>query len=115
MPKPRDGESHDDYIPRCMGSAEADESRPDDKQRYAACQGMWDENHKQAGNMNKHEQLIAAVNGRKGAGLRFGQGFWTADKYVATLAQCIGPGLCQTRFGEACGKSFGTIVKEAAG
>lgn len=42
MPKPRDGESKDDFISRCMASAEAREDYPDQDQRFAVCSSMWE-------------------------------------------------------------------------
>jgi hypothetical protein len=41
MTKPQKGESHADYIRRCMGNSETNDKYPDKKQRNAICQGMW--------------------------------------------------------------------------
>ncbi len=42
MPKPNPDEAHDDFIHRCMGDPEANDSFPDSDQRMAFCQSQWD-------------------------------------------------------------------------
>ena len=46
----------------------------------------------------KNEQLLNAIRERKGIGRRVWDGFLTADKFVATAAQCVGVGMCQKYF-----------------
>ena len=41
MPSPRDNETRDDFLSRCMGSAEANQDFPDQDQRYAFCNSQW--------------------------------------------------------------------------
>jgi HK97 family phage major capsid protein/HK97 family phage prohead protease len=43
LPTPKDGESQDDFVSRCMSSDEAKESLPDNDQRLAACLSQWRE------------------------------------------------------------------------
>ena len=43
MPNPKPTESKDEFIKRCMGDSEANQSFPDSDQRYAFCQSQWDE------------------------------------------------------------------------
>ena len=43
MPKPRPSEPHDEYISRCMSDDETLSKFPDEEQRYAVCESMWDE------------------------------------------------------------------------
>src|SRR5258708_515431 len=43
MPRPKQGESKDDYVSRFMGSAEARKDYPDEKQRAAVAYSMWGE------------------------------------------------------------------------
>lgn len=42
MPEPHDGESHDDWMQRCMGDEEQRRSTPDAEQRSAVCQSKWE-------------------------------------------------------------------------
>lgn len=49
MPKPKKGETHDDFMGRCMGDSTMMSDFPKDedpkkgtKQRYAVCQKQWD-------------------------------------------------------------------------
>ena len=43
MPKPKQGESHDDYISRCIPIVIKDGTAKDDKEATAVCNSMWDE------------------------------------------------------------------------
>lgn len=43
MPKPQAGESHDEFIDRCMGDAEAVQDFPDANQRLAFCESVWEQ------------------------------------------------------------------------
>ena len=43
MPEPREGESHDEWIERCMADPEQQESFPDEEQRLAVCESKWRE------------------------------------------------------------------------
>jgi hypothetical protein len=42
MPKPLPKESKEDYLTRCMGDEESKSKYPDEDQRYAVCNSMWD-------------------------------------------------------------------------
>jgi len=42
MPKPKSGESKDDFLGRCMGNEVMNDDYPDNKQRYAVCNSLWD-------------------------------------------------------------------------
>lgn len=46
MPKPGKKESKKDYISRCMGDEETNKKYPDQKQRYAVCNSLWDQKKK---------------------------------------------------------------------
>jgi hypothetical protein len=41
-PTPREDESEEDFIERCMSDDEAVEDFPDEDQRFAFCQSVWD-------------------------------------------------------------------------
>ena len=43
MPNPKPNEQKDEFIKRCMGDSEANNSFPGPNQRYAFCQSQWDE------------------------------------------------------------------------
>ena len=42
MPRPRPGEKREDFLERCMGSAEARNDYPNERQRFAVCQSFWE-------------------------------------------------------------------------
>lgn len=54
IPKPRDDESQDEFIERCMGDDVMNEEYPDRDQRYAICMTRWrDRNKSQEANMER--------------------------------------------------------------
>lgn len=57
MPKPRQSEPHDEYISRCMSDDETLSKFPDEEQRYAVCESMWDERELTA--LSKYRQAFA--------------------------------------------------------
>ena len=42
MPKPHSGETHDEWIGRCMSDASYNATYPRNDQRDAVCQSLWD-------------------------------------------------------------------------
>ncbi len=48
LPKPKDSETHDDFIDRCMGDDQANEDFPDNDQRLGVCQTIWDDNRSES-------------------------------------------------------------------
>lgn len=42
MPSPKQGENKDDFISRCMSSAEAKRTAPEQDHRFALCNGLWE-------------------------------------------------------------------------
>lgn len=42
MPRPGPTENEDEFIGRCMGDADYNRRFPDNRQRYAVCQSLWD-------------------------------------------------------------------------
>ena len=42
MPTPRPQESKDEYLERCMGDEETIAKYPENEQRYAVCNSLWD-------------------------------------------------------------------------
>jgi len=57
MPDPQPGESRDDFVQRCMGSEEAVKDYPDEKQRYAVCNSMFE---RKDAEYHKDEEVEAA-------------------------------------------------------
>lgn len=60
MPEPRDDESHDDWIDRCMSDEEQKDSFPDKDQRYAVCQSKWDKHQKKESPMPDDSRYLKA-------------------------------------------------------
>jgi len=50
QPKPKDGETKDEFLQRCMGNKVMNDEYPDEKQRYAVCNSIWAKEKK---DMNK--------------------------------------------------------------
>lgn len=42
MPKPKSGESKEDFLDRCMGDSTMVGEYDDEDQRYAVCNSIWD-------------------------------------------------------------------------
>ncbi len=55
LPKPNDGESKNDFMDRCMSNDTMNDEYPDNDQRYAVCQTIWEDrsvSKKEIRNMN---------------------------------------------------------------
>lgn len=50
MPKPKDSESKKDFLDRCMGNPTMVEDYPDNDQRYAICNSLWDKKESKSNN-----------------------------------------------------------------
>jgi len=53
MPKPKKGESKDDFLERCMGNDTMNDEFPDNDQRYAVCNDLWRDKKKKEAMMGK--------------------------------------------------------------
>ena len=58
MPNPRNNETHDDFLTRCMGDEESKTSFPDEAQRYAVCESKWTESKMSV--MDRYRQAFAS-------------------------------------------------------
>lgn len=76
IPKPASGESHDDFMSRCMADPVMQEY--EGQQRYAVCETAWAEK-------SSHDSLLAKVQERKSAGH-----ITTADRYVRRAVEEYG-------------------------
>jgi len=47
LPKPGDGQNKDDFLSACMVDGTMTDEYPDEKQRYAICNSIWDEEKKE--------------------------------------------------------------------
>ena len=57
MPQPNANELKDDFLTRCMGDEESISDFPDNDQRYAVCNSLWDESRMSA--LTKYRQAFA--------------------------------------------------------
>lgn len=48
MPQPIKGESKDKFLQRCIADEESVKSFPDESQRYAVCQRVWETHKREA-------------------------------------------------------------------
>lgn len=68
MPEPNPGESHEEFIERCMEDSESQETFPDEDQRLAFCESQWDEaNESQAMSQPAYPNVCGAFFGDKWA------------------------------------------------
>lgn len=95
MPKPREGESHDEYMERCVPVVIDDGTARDREQAVAVCNSMWDEHQDEGKQVN--DQLIKSIASRKGTKNSFGYGITTADRYArmatddkTVISKCAG-------------------------
>ena len=70
LPKPNTDESHDDWMSRCMGNDTMNEEYPDDDQRYAVCQSIWDDKDESKGANMGQPQIERRVFAAEDAELR---------------------------------------------
>lgn len=55
LPSPNEDEDHNDWIERCMGNSNMNEEFPENDQRHAVCQSIWDEDKK---DMKTHDIYV---------------------------------------------------------
>ncbi len=56
MPSPSDDEGHDEWIDRCMANGTMNDEYPDDDQRLAVCEQIWDDDSEDNAAMSKPER-----------------------------------------------------------
>lgn len=112
-PTPRDDESRQQFVSRCL-SAIADEYDETD-QSAAICHQTWrDAQDKASAAMTPHQKLLKAIRARtKGRKSPHNRGILTADRYVRTLRECVGSDLCY-RYASSRQTSFDDILKKSA-
>lgn len=67
LPESKKGESKKDFLSRCMGNPTSNKDFPDNKQRYAVCNNIWDSKKKSSGSSVKigDEEYIFAEKKEK--------------------------------------------------
>lgn len=90
LPKPHGDEEHDAWMERCMGDAAMSGEYDDPKQRYAVCQGIWDDrkNETMSQIASQHDALLNAVSLRGRAPGAHGSGIGVAAWHLRQLAEC---------------------------
>lgn len=53
IPNPRQDETHDDFISRCMADDVMNDEYPDEDQRYSICETSWEDRDKENGKMSQ--------------------------------------------------------------
>lgn len=64
LPKPRSGESRDDFLPRCMANSTMRDDFPDRDQRFAVCNQQWRDRNKDQ-TMDGNTALDASVESKQ--------------------------------------------------
>lgn len=90
LPRPEVGETHTDWVSRCMASAQMKSQFPDDKERAAVAAGLWASHEP----MWDDVQLREVIQSRS-KDTSFGYGILTADRYVKTLQEAVDLHTCQ--------------------
>lgn len=104
MPTPREGESRDDFVSRCIPIVLDDGTAESNDQAVAICNSMYE-----GKTMNVQQKLIEAIKGRKRqpwGGMR------TADEYVRTLADTVDASLFCESTGDG---SLSALMRKQAG
>lgn len=111
LPKPRQGESRDDFISRCVPNENVQADSENNDQAVAICFSLWEQSRK----MNTNDLLLDAIAGRQQKRTEFGYGILTADRHVRNMQECVGLDLCY-RYGTVRGKniSFDDVLRKAA-
>lgn len=89
LPKPRQGEDRDAFISRCMSNENVQNDSSNRDQALAMCFSLWDER-----SMNENQKLLEAIRSRGQKQTEFGYGIITADRYVKTMQDFVGTGIC---------------------
>jgi hypothetical protein len=111
LPKPKPGESRNDFISRCVSDDNVQSEAQDNDQAVAICSSIWSERGINMPSIN--DQLIAGIKSREQKKTEFGYGILTADKYVRTIAEAAGTEACYKAFASK-GASFDDVLKKAA-
>ena len=64
--KPKKDESKDDFLDRCMGDKIMNEEYPDNKQRYAVCNSLWESKDSKSSDEIEIRTFIAEVRANEG-------------------------------------------------
>lgn len=114
MPKPRSGESKQDFISRCIPFVLREGKITDRDQAAGYCYSIWNEASK---DMDPNELLLKAIKERTGKKTAFNYGILTADRYVQTLLDAVGSDVCYrvaakelTSFADVMTKAANTLV-----
>jgi hypothetical protein len=62
IPKPHDGENHDNFIDRCMGNDRMVREYERNDQRFAICQSSWERKHESLSSMLSYNKPMATMN-----------------------------------------------------
>ena len=113
MPTPRDGESEESFVQRCIPIVIQDGTASDGPQASAICHSIYSQSRNFNMPISINEQLIKAIKSRKSKVEPFNGGILTADSYVRTLEQCVGIEACY-KFAVKGSTSFDDVLKKAA-
>jgi len=110
MPKPKQGETEDQFVERCIPFVLNEGTAKDEKQAVAICHSIWREEKKA---MDPNEELLVAIRQRQEKQTRFNRGILTADRYVQTMLDKAGVEIC---YGVAAKgmTSFDDVLRKAA-
>ena len=109
MPAVKPGESHEDYLDRCIPYVINEGKAKNPGHAWQICNGLYKEHKK---NMDPQEYLLEAIRTREKKS-SFNTGILTADLYVKTIQDCVGSDLCY-RYAAKGNISFQDILTKAA-
>ncbi len=62
IPKPKDGETKDEFMERCMGDEVMNDEYPDNAQRYAVCLAQWEKDDDDSSTNSRNHREIRTYN-----------------------------------------------------
>jgi len=108
VPTPRNGESRNDFISRCVPIVVGDGTAGTSQQAVAVCNSIWEQR-----TMSDNDILLKAIQDRISKRTEFGRGILTADKHVRRMLDVIGLSACY-KAASTEQVSFDDVLKKAA-
>ena len=115
MPTPRQNETQQEFVSRCVASDVVQQDFDTQSQRLAVCYSQWRQSQER--DMDTETKLLSQIKNRKQKNTQFNYGILTADRYVKTLQDGVGLDFCykyastrQTSFDDVLTKASNTLV-----
>jgi hypothetical protein len=116
MPDPKEDESREDFVNRCIPIVLNDGAADDRDQAVAMCNSIWKQNLESKAMAEPHDVLLNHVRSRSKKRTGFNYGLLTADRYVETMRDLVGVQAFAKHACSAVGESasFDDVMQKAA-